>query len=368
MWTINENKEWEILRRFGWVSDMRGVLQSPIHHAEGDVETHTKMVLQELENLPEYQALSLQDQQIVWAAALLHDVEKRSTTITDDDGKIVSPGHAKKGALTTRNILYREIKTPFQIREEIVGLVRHHGLPIWIFDKPDPVKSLLKASLEVNTHLLAILAKADILGRICQDQSEMIYRIDMFVELCKENECLGNKKGFPSELARFSYFRKTEQTPDYEPFNDLTSEAIILSGIAGSGKDHFIKSNYPDHLVISLDEMRRAQKISHRDTQGNGRIIQAAKELARECLRKHIPFIWNGTNITLQMRDQLVDLFEVYNPYIRIIYLEVDYHKLHSQNMNREFPIPKNAIEKMIDKLEVPKLWEAHEVKYVVVD
>jgi hypothetical protein len=37
-----------------------------------------------------------------------------------------------------------------------------------------------------------------------------------------------------------------------------------------------------------------------------------------------------------------------------------------AQNKNREFTIPGSAIEKMIDKLEVPKLWEAMEVVYVI--
>lgn len=366
MWKINEHTDWDSLQRFSWVRDMKGVPQSPVHHAEGDVETHTRMVLEQLEQLPEYLELTEQEQHVVWAAALLHDVEKRSTTTTDENGDIVSPGHAKRGATTARRILYRDIKTPYELREEIVGLVRYHGLPLWVFEKPDPIRALLKASLEVNTRLLAILAKADILGRICLDQQEMLYRIEMFKELCIEQECWGKPKEFSSDLARFQYFRKEESTADYTPFDNRKTELVMLSGIAGSGKDYYLQRNYPDYEVISLDAMRREQKISHRDAQGNGRIVQAAKERARECLRKHRSFVWNATNITAQMRGQLVDLFEIYNPVIRIVYLEVPYQQLQAQNRNREFPIPEIAIEKMIDKLEVPKLWEAHTVEYVV--
>lgn len=227
MWKINEHTDWDSLQKFNWVRDMKGVPQSPVHHAEGDVETHTKMVLEQLEQLPEYMKLSEEEQNIVWAAALLHDVEKRSTTMTDEKGDIVSPGHAKRGAMTTRG-------------EEIVGLVRYHGLPLWVFEKPDPVRTLLKANLEVNTRLLAMLAKADILGRICSDQQEMLYRIEMFRELCIEQDCWGKPKVFPHDLARFQYFRKEEQIPDYVPFDDRKAEAIILSGIAGSGKDYYL--------------------------------------------------------------------------------------------------------------------------------
>ncbi|MBA3682924.1 MAG: AAA family ATPase [Bacteroidetes bacterium] len=366
MWIISKNKNWEELRKFTWVNDMHGVPQSPVYHAEGDVAVHTQMVLCELEKLNEYQLLPEDQKEILWTSALMHDIEKRSTTSTDELGNIVSPGHAKKGALTTRQILYRDFNTPFETREAIVGLVRYHGLPLWVFEKQNPVQALLKASLEVDTQLLVMLAKADVLGRICSDKKELLYKIDMFKELCIEQDCWGKPKQFPSGLARFLFFRKEDQSPDYVPFDATKSEAVLLSGIAGSGKDHYIKKHLCDHTIISLDDMRRKLKIKYNDTKGNGRIIQEAKEAARECLRAGKPFVWNATNITAQMRTQLIDLFEVYDPVIKIIYLEVPYKMLMSQNKNREFPIPGMAIEKMIDKLEVPKLWESHSVVYAV--
>ncbi|MCD6069472.1 MAG: poly(A) polymerase [Bacteroidetes bacterium] len=366
MWTLSKNKKWEELRKYPWVEDMHGVPQSPIHHAEGDVAVHTQMVLSELEKLSEYQALTDLQKEILWTSALMHDIEKRSTTSIDESGNIVSPGHAKKGALTTRQILYRDFNAPFEIREAIVGLVRYHGLPLWVFEKPDPVQALLKASLEVDTELLVLLAKADVLGRICSDQQELLYKIDMFKELCIEQHCWGQQKQFPGELAKFLFFRKENQSPDYVPFDTTKAEVIILSGIAGSGKDHYIRKHLPDYTVISLDDMRRKLKIRHGDEKGNGRVIQEAKEQARECLRNGKAFVWNATNITAQMRGQLIDLFAVYDPMIRIVYLEVPYKMLIAQNKNREFPIPVAAIERMIDKLEVPKAWEAHKVEYVV--
>lgn len=365
MWTISNNKSWESLQQYEWVKDMNGVPQSPIHHAEGDVAIHTQMVLAALENLKEYKAFSEQEKELVWTAALFHDVEKRSTTFTDEDGNIVSPGHAKKGALTTRQILYRHFKAPFATRESIVALVRYHGLPLWIFEKENPVQALLKASLETNSKLLYLLAKADVLGRICRDQNELLYRIELFKELCLENNCWGKAKQFGSDLARFEYFRKQSQSPDYVPFDNIKTEAILLSGIAGSGKDFFVSKNYPDHAVISLDDMRRKRKIDHKDSKSNGQIIQEAKELAKKYLRSKTPFVWNATNITLQMREQLIELFAPYSPKITIVYIEVPYKKLITQNDNRPFSIPISAIEKMIDKLEVPREWEAHEVKYI---
>ncbi|MCZ5895912.1 poly(A) polymerase, partial [Escherichia coli] len=78
-----------------------------------------------------------QQQEVLWAAALLHDVEKRSTTV-QENGRIQSPGHARRGELTARQILWRDIPTPFVLREQIVALVRLHGLPLWLLERPEP--------------------------------------------------------------------------------------------------------------------------------------------------------------------------------------------------------------------------------------
>lgn len=68
---------------------MKDVPQDPRYHAEGDVGTHTQMVLEALQNESAFKQISAQDQEILWAAALLHDVEKYSTTVHETDGRVV---------------------------------------------------------------------------------------------------------------------------------------------------------------------------------------------------------------------------------------------------------------------------------------
>ena len=63
----------------------------------------------------EFQALGEQEQHILFAVAMLHDVEKRSTTKREIQGgkeRIVSPNHAKKGEYTARTLLYTELAAP----------------------------------------------------------------------------------------------------------------------------------------------------------------------------------------------------------------------------------------------------------------
>lgn len=367
MWTFSENKDWNYLEdRFDWVKRMRDVPQDQRYHAEGNVGIHTQMVLAALEREPAFTLLSAEEQEILWTSALLHDVEKYSTTVFEPDGSITSHGHARKGAQFARQLLYMSEPAPFGIREQIVGLVRHHGLPIWLFEKPDPLKALVKASMEVNTQWLALLARADMLGRICDDQEEMLYRIDCFEAFCQENDCWGKAREFSSGDALMYYMQHDDAYVDYTPFERSAFKVILLSGLPGAGKDTFIKKHYPDWPVISLDQMRTDRSISPTDKTGNGQIVQEAKEQARVYLRKQKSFVWNATNTTSQMRMQLIELFTTYKAAVQIIYIEVPFQHLHNQNKNREAVVPSAVLDKLTYKLEVPALWEAHEVTYII--
>lgn len=367
MWRLTKAKHWEsLLEQFDWVKDMVAVPQDPRHHAEGNVDVHTQMVLKELMALPEFQKLDEQAKEILWTVALMHDIEKRSTTVIEADGSITSKNHAKRGEFTVREILYCDIETPFFIREQIAKLVRYHGLPLWIFEKSDPQKTLLQVSLEVNTEWLAMFAKADVLGRICEDQSELLYRVELFKELCIENDCWGKPKVFHSNLARFEYFKKEDKQPDYQPFDDYKSHVVLLSGLPGVGKDTYLRKYLKDYRVVSLDDIRRELKIAPTDNKGNGKVVQLAKEQAKKYLRSETPFVWNATNITRQMREQLIDLFTTYKAKTTIVYLEVPFNVQNKQNQSRESIVPTMAVRKMISKLEIPQIWEVNEVIYVV--
>lgn len=65
--------------RYGWLESMRGTPQSPVHHHEGDVLTHTEMVGQALVDDPEFAALPADRRDELWVAAVLHDDGKPAT-------------------------------------------------------------------------------------------------------------------------------------------------------------------------------------------------------------------------------------------------------------------------------------------------
>lgn len=366
-WKITNNKEWSALeQQFSWVADMKHVPQSKIHHAEGNVDIHTQMVLDELQYVDDYNSLSEQEQEVVWAAALLHDVEKRSTTVDEGNNLITSKGHARKGEYSVRSILFRDEPTPFIIREQITSLVRYHGLPIWLLEKPNPEKKVAEVSLRLNTMHLGILAEADVLGRLSKDTREMVDRVNLFRQFCKETDCWQKPRTFATAHSRYHYFNTEDSYIDYVPFDDFRSNVILLSGLPGMGKDYYIRSLNLDIPIISLDDIRRKHKISPTDSKRNGWIVQEAKEQARVYLRSGQNFIWNATNITQLMRKQLVDLFVSYKAYVNIVYIEKPYKEWKEQNKNRDFPVPNAVLDKMLNKLDVPQLPEAHAINYAV--
>jgi len=367
IWKITQNKDWSSLEKeFSWVGDMKNVPQHVIHHAEGNVATHTQMALNELVNLPGYKSLSEQEQEILWAAALLHDVEKRSTSQDEGEGNISANGHARRGEYTARAVLFRDIQTPFHIREQIASLVRFHGLPLWLMEKIKPVKRLHEVSLRLNTCQLNLLAEADARGRICEDAELLLDSLDLFELFCQEQDCWGKAVEFSTSNARFQYFNSIDGYIGYVPFDDFKSEVTILSGLPGMGKDHYIQSLKTDIPVISLDALRRKYKYSPDNRTGTGRVVQEAKEQAREYLRKGQDFIWNATNITRLMRQQLVDLFTLYDAKVKIVYVEKPYDVWRNQNKNREYSLPEGILDRMLQKLEIPQLTEAHDVEYIV--
>lgn len=365
-YNIKDNAlDWDSLYKdFKWVRDMENTIQDPIWHAEGNVLIHTKMVIEALLSLDEFNTLSNNDKTILVVSALMHDIEKRSTTTTEViDGKerIVAPKHAVKGESTARKILYREFDFSFDEREMICKLVRWHGKPLHVTDEA----TIVKLSTEVSINLLSILAKADILGRFCDDKEDILYRIDYFRLIAEELNCLSSERVFPTKLGEYYYLNGKSNYIDYIPFDTHKFKVILLSGLAGSGKDFWIGSNYKGN-IISLDDLRLSMGVKSNDKKGNGQVIQKAKEMAKEYMRKGEDFLWNATNITKQMRKQLIDLFESYGGEVTIVYIEKDYKTLLKQNSNRNYPIPEQALEKMIYKLEPPVKSEAYEIKYIV--
>ncbi len=360
--------DWEaIQRQFGWIRAMQGVLQDPAYHAEGDVFIHTRMVAEALTALSEWRGLPETERHVLFAAALLHDVAKPACTVVEWDGAITSRGHARRGELLAREILWMgdglSEPVPFSLREIIAKLVRYHGLPLWFLEKSSPERAVIEASQMVRLDWLALLAEADVRGRVCQDQAEMLARIELFREFCREQRCYREPRQFASAHSRFEYFRNRSRDPDYDAYDDTSFEVVLMSGLPGVGKDTWIQQHLADWPVISLDHLRQELDVAPRA--GQGLVIQVARTQAREFLRAGQPFIWNATNITRLLRRQLVDFFTSYHARVHIVYLDAPLEVILRRNAARPRQVSEQVIWQMVRKLEVPDITEAQRVQWI---
>lgn len=132
------------------VENLVGCPQPPQFHPEGDVFTHTMLVL---ENLGEKPSPSLA------FAALFHDIGKPPTMSVED--RIRFNGHDKVGA-DMADAICRRLAMSNEMREEIVSMVSRH---MQFIDVPQMRESRLKrflAAATINDELR--LHRADCLG------------------------------------------------------------------------------------------------------------------------------------------------------------------------------------------------------------
>jgi predicted kinase len=360
--------DWEVIEaQFDWIRAMAGVRQEPEYHAEGDVLVHTRMVTEALIASDEWRALPEQERHTLFAAALMHDRAKPLCTQVEPDGSITSRGHARLGEARAREELARAVDIPLppplRVRESIARLVRYHGLPLWFLNGPDPQRAVIEAGQSIPADHVALLAEADVRGRICADQAELLDRVALFREFSRENGCLTAPRRFASGHSRFVYFRRSEASPDHEAYDDTRFEVILMSGLPGAGKDTWIQAHLPEWPVVSLDRIRRELDVEPTDDQAP--VIEAATERARAMLRRQQPFIWNATNVTRMIRRRLIDLFASYHARIRIIYVEAPWNAIVSRNRHRERGVPESVLLNLLRKLEVPGLTEAHSVQWI---
>ncbi|GIH14818.1 AAA family ATPase [Rugosimonospora africana] len=358
-WTVRWS---DIVREFAWVRRLAGVAQDPVHHAEGDVATHTRMACEALAALPEWRARAESDRVRLFAAVLLHDAAKPDCTQLEPDGRVTAHGHSRRGDLIARRVLW-ELGAPVAWREYVAALVRHHQVPFWALERPDLDRIVFRVSLLARNDDLALLATADILGRTCGDAAEVMENIGLFREYCAERGCLDTPRRFASDHSRFWYFRTPGRDPDYAAYDDTRLTVTVLSGLPGAGKDTWIARHRADQPVVSLDGLRAELRVAPTDDQRP--VVAAAHRLAREHLRAGRSFVWNATNVSRRLREQCVGLVADYRGRVDLVALEAPPPVLRARNRAREHPVPDAVVDRLVSRWETPDPTEAHRVSWI---
>lgn len=341
-----------------WRQAMSACAQDPEWHAEGDVWTHTKLVLSQLEMLDEWPALTSHERTLLRFTALFHDVAKPLTTEMDQEtGRITSRKHAVRGEQVTRRVL-RELGCDLSTREEIAAMVRYHGRPAFILEKHDPAHEVVRLSWLLNNRLLYLFALADTRGRDTDAMTRPEENLHYWKLAAEEANCFDVRHSFANDHARFLYFRRAEPNLHYVPHEHYACTVMMMSGLPGSGKDTWLARHRAELPVVSLDEVRADLDVAPTDDQG--RVAQVARERCRELLRAKTSFAFNATNSLRQTRARWIDLFADYHARVEIVYLEPPFEQILRQNSGRKQPVPSDVITKLADKCEPPTWAECH--------
>lgn len=346
-----------------WAKAMADCRQDAEWHAEGDVWTHTRMVVAEVERLPEWSSLDRDSQLKLLFTALFHDAGKPATTVLDPvTGRTRSPKHALIGMEIGRSVL-RFLECDLGIREEIAALVRYHSRPPNLLEKIDPAREVISLSWLLNNRLLYLFALADTRGRRTREMSRPEENIHLWRMVAEENDCFFRPYAFANDHARFLFYREALSSLHYTPQTDYCCTVTLMSGLPGSGKDTWLRRHRPELPVVSLDDLRAELAVDATDNQGE--VIQAARESCREYLRAGQDFAFNGTNTVRQTRKRWIDLFADYGARVELVYLEPQLAVIYQQNQRRNKPVPKQVIHHLVEKLEPPTWAEAHSVNLV---
>ena len=374
----SDNIDWELIFSsllLPFKEELNNTLQEAKWHGEGNVLKHTMMVCEELIKLAEYQKLSEDYQLVLFIAALFHDIAKPVCTKIIDD-EIRSFNHPTKGALITREYLWKNLelagtKEYQEFREGIALLVKYHSEPTYFNYEKNKNKLVIRLSTNTEltkyftNELLYLLAKADILGRIAESNEEKLEYIEEFKKTAIELDCYNKSFKFSDNYTKFKYLNSENIWHYQNVYDSSWGEIILICGLPGTGKDTYIKNNFSSHQVISLDDIRKKYKI--KPTQNQGEVYNIAKEMAKEFLRKKIPFVWNATNITDFTRSKQIALFHEYNAKVKVIFLETSWEENKKRNQNRKNEVSQKVIEEMLKKLTIVENDEAENIMWLCV-
>lgn len=370
---------------FPLLKQYKDTIQDPIWHAEGNVHIHTDMVLKELYKILNTIDLEFpidnDERQILILAALLHDIAKPICTKVVD-GRVKASGHEAKGKDYLAFKLL-ELDLPKESYLEILNLVGYHQRPKLAVIKNLPRHEYFKLFNLFNPFLMYWLEVADMKGRTCEDLDEQLMYLDEYLRLSNiyireavideiaTEECSYYEKHVGKYLQNnneiYSLAEASSKLYEYEDISNH-AHAIIMCGISGTGKSTYIKANFPDYKVISMDDIRAELCGNRRDQSKNSEVAQLAKERFKQALRAKEKVVWDATNTRKEFREQLIQTAHNYHALTELHVLLAKESTIRKQNRDREFDVPDEIVTKQMNQFQFPDANETHVVEYVIRD
>ena len=134
--------------------------------------------------------------------------------------------------------MLRDLGCGLGVREEIAGLVRYHGRPPFLLEKPDPAREVISLSWLVNHRLLYLFALADTRGRRTREMTRPEENIHLWKMAAEENGCFDRPYAFANDHARFLFYREDALQPALHATGGLPLHGHADVGFAGLREGH----------------------------------------------------------------------------------------------------------------------------------
>lgn len=295
------------------------------HHLEGDVWTHTLMVLNQV---PESAS------EVVKIAALLHDIGKPMVREISDKGRVRFFNHESVGAFLSLSILKDpklELSDEEKIRIFKLICLHTEGYKL----TSDQMSDLMTNELSLSGQLKE-LVNADQNGRFATD----------------ENKDLD-----------FSYKSR--------PYSYHNKELILMVGLPYSGKSTYVSElQKQGYTVISRDSIIESmypdKTYNEAYSEADQKVVSHELSVAINKARKDDKVVIDMTNMTKKGRRKFLDQFP--NHHKKAVVCLVDLETLMKRNNQRLGKvISEDVIEKMVKSFYLPTYQEFDEIEWRLV-
>lgn len=359
--------------------------QQPEWHGEGSVYQHLKLVFAEARALTA--TLSDSERHILLLASLLHDVGKTWCTRPREDAKtgrtlLVSPRHAGEGAQYLQ-LLWGDTELPLIWRDAVLSLVAFHHHPARIAESFNPWL-LAYITRHIPGKLLYLLELADIRGRIAEDKSAALERLEVFRLFCEEHDCYEQSSHLNQQLreamgeevsegslllTRHALLRGKFLDPaqGVACFHTPTTQRVVMMcGLAGSGKSTLARSLAKPlgAVIIAPDDFRTSD-----DAKARSDAWRQAIQTLKKALGQGQSVIYDACNVRQDYRNNIERVAAAYNVPLGIV--PVMTSPAEALRLNRQRSgmarVPDDVITRQFDSFERIDLtryafWNAEEV------
>lgn len=361
---------------------MDQTLQNPRYHAEGSVLSHTKLVVRKYFELRDRFRLSDEEKEVLYWAAVLHDVGKTQVT-RYEDGRWTSPGHEKAGLPMALDHLIRKSELSMDARRQVLELVRWHGIPLYWIRKNRGIEDLKLLGTGTNLRLLGIFSVFDFHGRICENQDYVLGAIEHFqqVQAPKAEYELGNFAFLQQEYQKWNYrhkdaawkavkmrdmdlLQKLVSAPETDSAPTHGKKVILTIGPPQSGKTTFLQQRHPDLFRIDMAEHGMAESDLGEDYYEARKLIEF-RHFLTSYLNRHRQLVLDGRNLNESFRRRITAMIREMNVEIEYLIFQAPLPSIVERNRLREHPESDERIKELYQSIELIHPWEAHRVEYV---